>query len=135
MICEACQGKGHVHGAAFSWPCRECNGSGVASCCDAAGSSSNHLPSFVCPRCGAKSFNPNDIAARYCGRCHAFVDDPPHSPGVQKALDHFWQGLAKRRAEEAYRDDRFPERPCDRCGKPYRGPAVYCSLTCAIAHA
>ena len=30
---------------------------------------------------------------------------------------------------------RFPERPCDKCGKPYRGPAVYCSLTCALADA
>jgi ribosomal protein S27AE len=69
--------------------------------------------SFVCPRCGAESFNPNDIRGRYCGRCHAFVDDPPAS----------------------YRDDRFAERACDRCGKPYRGPAVYCSLACALADA
>lgn len=72
MICEACQGKGHIHGAAFSWPCKECMGSGVASCCDAAGSG----------------------------------DDP-------------------------YRDNRFAERACDYCGKPYRGPALYCSLECA----
>ena len=34
-----------------------------------------------------------------------------------------------------YVDNRFSERPCDRCGKPYRGPAVYCSLTCALADA
>lgn len=32
-------------------------------------------PSFTCPRCGAKSFNRNDIEHRYCGRCHEFVDD------------------------------------------------------------
>lgn len=38
-------------------------------------------------------------------------------------------------APDAYRDDRFPERACDRCGKLYRGPAVYCSLTCALADA
>jgi ribosomal protein S27AE len=69
--------------------------------------------SFICPRCGAESFNPSDIAERYCGRCHAFVDDPPASCV----------------------DEAFPERPCDRCGKPYRGPAVYCSLTCALADA
>jgi hypothetical protein len=30
---------------------------------------------FRCPRCGAVSYNPNDIRERYCGRCHAFVDD------------------------------------------------------------
>ena len=28
-----------------------------------------------CPRCGAESWNPNDAANRYCGRCHEFVDD------------------------------------------------------------
>lgn len=31
---------------------------------------SGERPSFTCPRCGAKSFNPNDIRERYCGRCH-----------------------------------------------------------------
>lgn len=30
-------------------------------------------PSFRCPRCGAVSYNPHDLAARYCGRCHVFV--------------------------------------------------------------
>lgn len=29
-------------------------------------------PSITCPRCGAVSFNPHDIAERYCGRCHQF---------------------------------------------------------------
>jgi ribosomal protein L37E len=28
--------------------------------------------SFVCKRCGIKSYNPNDIRERYCGRCHEF---------------------------------------------------------------
>lgn len=31
--------------------------------------------SFTCPRCGAVSYNPNDAANRYCGRCHVFVED------------------------------------------------------------
>jgi hypothetical protein len=31
--------------------------------------------SFICPHCGAESFNPNDISELYCGRCHVFVDD------------------------------------------------------------
>jgi len=34
-----------------------------------------------------------------------------------------------------YDDARFTPRPCDRCGKTYRGPAVYCSLACAQADA
>jgi hypothetical protein len=80
MICEACEGEGYVRGhdpenpgALVMLPCLDCNGSGLSSCCDAAGS----------------------------------ADDP-------------------------YHDERFPERPCDHCGKLYRGPAVYCSLECAV---
>ena len=34
-----------------------------------------------------------------------------------------------------YRNKRFSERECDRCGKSYRGPAVYCSFECAEADA
>lgn len=41
----------------------------------------------------------------------------------------------RERAEAAYRDDSCPERACDRCGEPYKGPAVYCSLACAVADA
>lgn len=38
-------------------------------------------------------------------------------------------------AQAAYRDDTYPERACDRCGATYQGPAVYCSLKCAVADA
>jgi hypothetical protein len=31
-------------------------------------------PSFTCPHCGRTSYNPNDIAQRYCGACHQFLD-------------------------------------------------------------
>ena len=43
----------------------------------------------------------------------------------------------RRRAalDAAYRDEKYPERACDCCGKLYRGPAVYCSLACAVADA
>jgi hypothetical protein len=37
----------------------------------------------------------------------------------------------KANAPASYRNSSFPERQCDYCGKPYRGPAVYCSLECA----
>ncbi len=30
-------------------------------------------PFFECPKCGAKSYNANDIANGYCGRCHEFT--------------------------------------------------------------
>lgn len=32
------------------------------------------LPTHTCPHCGAVSHNPNDVANRYCGRCHHFCD-------------------------------------------------------------
>jgi hypothetical protein len=37
-------------------------------------------------------------------------------------------------ADLSYLDVSYPLRNCDnaRCGKPYRGPAVYCSHACAI---
>jgi hypothetical protein len=93
MICEACEGEGLVKGtdpanpgALVILPCLECNGSGIASCCDAAGSS-----------------------------------------------DHI--GDVTKMAEAAYRDDKFEPELCHHCGVSYRGPALYCSLTCAIADA
>ena len=152
MICEICRGEGRLDTLfGDKRPCPECNGSGVATSpptwaeqqlADAKAwreemAGRHHVsvdtlfgepqsdigvirrapPSFVCPHCGAESFNPNDIAQRYCGRCHAFiVDDWPPSP-------------------EAYCDESFGERACDFCGRLYRGPAVYCSLECAMAHA
>jgi DnaJ-class molecular chaperone len=44
MICEACRGSGRIvnpapHiGPRMLLPCPECNGTGITSCCDAAGS-------------------------------------------------------------------------------------------------
>lgn len=33
------------------------------------------LPSIVCPQCSMTSYNPRDIAERWCGYCHAFHRD------------------------------------------------------------
>lgn len=30
---------------------------------------------YTCPRCGSVSHNPDDLANRYCGRCHLFMAD------------------------------------------------------------
>jgi ribosomal protein S27AE len=32
-------------------------------------------PSFTCPKCGAVSYNPNDVENRYCGACHLFFGE------------------------------------------------------------
>jgi ribosomal protein S27AE len=45
-------------------------------------------PSFTCPRCGATSYNPNDAAEGYCGRCHAWTGSrfapPAGRPGGRR---------------------------------------------------
>jgi len=33
------------------------------------------VPSITCPVCHRTSYNPNDIANRYCGFCHQFHED------------------------------------------------------------
>ena len=33
------------------------------------------LNTITCPKCGAVSHNPRDVAERYCGRCHEFIGD------------------------------------------------------------
>lgn len=30
---------------------------------------------WVCPHCTTRSYNPIDVEAHYCGRCHHFCDD------------------------------------------------------------
>lgn len=30
---------------------------------------------LLCRRCNRITFNPNDIAQRYCGFCHVFLDE------------------------------------------------------------
>lgn len=34
------------------------------------------LPSFCCPRCRRRSFNPTDVREKYCGACHLFNGAP-----------------------------------------------------------
>lgn len=53
----------------------------------------------------------------------------------EAALIAFDEAASRVRAEAAYQDDSFEPRICDRCGREYRGPAVYCSLACALADA
>lgn len=40
--------------------------------------------------------------------------------------------VAQARARESYHDSAYPQRQCDFCGRFYTGPAVYCSLDCAM---
>jgi hypothetical protein len=75
--------------------------------------------SYTCPFCGITSHHPRDKAERYCGRCKLFADGPVTPERLRLAA-----GLA-------YHNPDFPLRACDACGRPYRGPAIYCSISCA----
>jgi hypothetical protein len=69
------------------------------------------------------------------GWCAEFCD---HCQAAYWGIQSFDEPVPPRHEIEAragYRNDAFPERECDRCGKTYRGPAVYCSFGCAIADA
>lgn len=37
---------------------------------------SPHGDAIVCTKCRMVSRNPEDVKNRYCGSCHAFMDDP-----------------------------------------------------------
>lgn len=38
------------------------------------------IDAFACPRCDAVSYNPNDLAYRYCGACHSFAPATEPAP-------------------------------------------------------
>lgn len=47
-------------------------------------------PSITCPRCERTSWNPNDIAAGYCGACHWWTSDK-HLGSIDPPTDHVEQ--------------------------------------------
>jgi ribosomal protein S27AE len=58
---------GPLHG-----PCETCEGSGYTASNQEEKIST---ASYICPNCGAESFNRNDVRERYCGACHVFEED------------------------------------------------------------
>jgi hypothetical protein len=75
---------------------------------------------MICPTCRGRGFVPlngDDDEARH-GPCPECLGG-----GIVSLSD----------AAGAYGDATVLERNCDHCGKPYCGPAVYCSLACALA--
>ncbi len=43
--------------------------------------------SISCFLCGMTSFNPTDVAQKYCGACQVFHDDPPALDAVREKAD------------------------------------------------
>jgi transcriptional regulator with XRE-family HTH domain len=158
LICEACEGEGYRRGkdpanpgALVLLPCLECNGSGIASCCDTAGSP---MSIFSTTNEGEKNYylkewrqergmTQEDLAAALKtskGEISRYErGERPLTLLIQfrlmRALNitpaQFFEPPAMPHYVAAYRDDTFEPRKCDYCGEQYRGPAVYCSLECA----
>lgn len=66
----------------------------------------SYEPAYTCPRCGAKSWNPNDAEHQYCGRCKLFEDPtakkkmadskpPEHKYKVAYNIRHLDEGMTK----------------------------------------
>jgi hypothetical protein len=62
-------------------------------------------PHFRCPRCGWISFNPNDIAHLYCGRCHLYFAPPEIWPLPRNEPSRPLVEAAPKHREEARQDD------------------------------
>ena len=60
------------------------------------------------------------------------VSAPTISDEDYNALHVRKEELEKEFPDLPYSDESYPERQCDHCGNKYRGPAVYCSLYCAL---
>lgn len=110
-------------------------------CPDCSGDEFHHGPrgglarNYGCARCGA-AFNlalvgdpAQLVSAQRIPRLVVDVDQLERGPLPAAGYD------MQAGARAAYHDPNYPERPCDRCGKSYNGPAVYCSIECAIADA
>jgi hypothetical protein len=75
-------------------------------------------PHFTCPRCDATSWNPRDIANRYCSRCHIFVA-PPITLREAAHEDPLRVRAARRRAEEALRPNPHERAREDDAASPF----------------
>lgn len=72
----------------------------------------------------------------YCQICRSEIPEPDEDPGACPHCGAITIVIGvEKPGEDRYHDARFLERQCDHCGRAYQGPAVYCSLDCALADA
>ena len=64
----------------------------------------NEMPSTVCPTCGKRSYNPNDIRERYCGFCHQWYSDMKN----EKLKAHVGGFQVERLSASGYKDCELP---------------------------
>jgi hypothetical protein len=104
------------------------------------------LQASRCPDCACKTLRRGprgglsiNVDCTTCGagfNCSGGLASLAFTFHAQRLCDPTRPHLASQwRARAAYQDDNYPPRPCDHCRLEYRGPAVYCSLECALADA
>lgn len=59
------------------------------------------------------------------------------SPSTRTTIESWerFNAIERKLINGWYRDNSYNERECDYCRKPYKGPAVYCCIECALADA
>ncbi len=95
---------------------------------------------FECADCDLLVFSvgPRHNPDRRCAGCQFVADARPadrEELRAELARREVIGTPRPRAAVEAYADPAYPPRPCDHCGRSYQGPAVYCSISCALADA
>jgi glutaredoxin len=58
-----------------------------------------------------------------------------HSAMLEGGLDLKADVIVRLRGGQSFENEAYEPRQCDYCHRVYRGPSVYCSLTCAMADA
>ena len=95
---------------------------------------------FECNDCDTivESAGPLDNPERRCAGCQFIAEVAQENREAMRAAMFANGAIGRprpREAVEAYHDDSKPWRECDHCGRSYRGPSVYCCVSCALADA
>jgi len=99
----------------------------------------------MCPDCGAAKIADGprgglsvNVTCEECGarfNAHGGAEDITETFMVDRLSDGDYSKAWRRRARERYRDDTREQKTCLHCLMQFRGPALYCSLSCAEADA
>lgn len=92
------------------------------------------LETLQCPDCGGKLLRGSRDGTNRnytCRSCASKFD----LIGIDWGTFLGAERLGKDEMQAKYFDPTYPSRECDFCGENYTGPAVYCSLGCALEDA
>lgn len=127
MNCPMCHGQRFLN---KYFPCPECGATGTISCCGDQGACMTIPEEFDCIDCNAHVFAYTGAQQR-CLVCQWIHDRPDLT---EKEIAEI-RVITATPIYNIYENNNYPTRECDRCGKLYKGPAVYCSHKCAMEDA